>query len=201
MPSFDVHGDPATVSQRWKRWLRAVKLYFTGRGGVEKDEQRQALLLHIAGFEVQDLFYSLAGEEAKTYEETLKILEEHFVPKKNVSYERHLFRQLAQNTDETTDQFVCRLRQRSVNCDFGVTENDQIRDQLIDKCQSTHLRRKLLEKEKLTLDDALKIARAQEAVEDNGGQSNRDQRDTAGETWKEPWQEDLFCLWKRRTFC
>ena len=63
------------------------------------------------------------------------------------------------------DQFVCKLRQRAASCDFGEFQDDYIRDQVIDKCYSSHLRRKFLEQEStLTLDGLLKVARAQEAV-------------------------------------
>ena len=94
------------------------------------------------------------------------LLDDYFVPKANVPFERHLFRQIVQESEETVDQFVCRLRQRAINCEFGENENDYIRDQVIDKCYSSKLRRKFLEKERtLTLDDLLRIARSQEAVD------------------------------------
>ena len=44
----------------------------------------------------------------------------------NIPFERHLFRQLEQEVDETVDQFVCQLRQKSLSC-------EAIRDQLIEK--------------------------------------------------------------------
>ena len=47
-------------------------------------------------------------------------------------------------SDETVDQFVLKPRQRAVSCDFGVLEDDYIRDQVIDKCYSSHLRAKVL---------------------------------------------------------
>ena len=73
---------------------------------------------------------------------------------------------IVQESGETVDQFVCRLRQRAINCEFGGNEGDYIRDQVIDKCYSSKLRRKFLEKEgALTLDDLLRIARSQEAVD------------------------------------
>lgn len=76
------------------------------------------------------------------------------------------------------DQFVCRLRQRAATCEFGVNEDDYIRDQLIDKCYSSHLRRKFLEKEgTVTLSDLLRVARSQEAVYRQLKQFNTDQVD------------------------
>ena len=41
---------------------------------------------------------------------------------------------------------MCKLRQRAASCDFGESEvDDYFRDQLIDKCYSSNLRRKFLE--------------------------------------------------------
>ena len=95
----------------------------------------------------------------------MNVLDDYFIPKSNVAFERHLFRQIAQESDETVDQFVCKLRQQATSCDFRVWEDNYIRDQVIDKCYSSHLRRKFLEQESsVTLDCLLKIARAQEAI-------------------------------------
>ena len=77
----------------------------------------------------------------------------------------YLSRQITQSSEETVDQFVCRLRQRAASCDFGEREDGYIRDQLIDKCYSAKLRRKFLEKDgSVTLNDLLKTARAQEQL-------------------------------------
>ena len=103
----------------------------------------------------------------KNYADTFKVLGDYFIPKANVPFERHLCRQISQSSEETFDQFVCRLRQRATSCKFGEREDEYIRDQLIDKCYSAKLRRnsKCFEKEgSVTLDDLLVTARAQEAV-------------------------------------
>ena len=162
---FDPKGDPNGISQRWKKWKRSFGLYLAGKGVVD-DGQKRALLLHAAGVDVQEIYFTLVSEEeGATFAETMKVLDDYFIPKSKVPFERHLFRQIAQDGNETVDQFVCRLRQREASCDFGVLEDDYIRDQVIDKCYSSHLRRKFLEQEgSVTLDCLLKIARPQEAV-------------------------------------
>ena len=116
---------------------------------------------------MQDAYFTLVhGGEDKDYPTTLKVLDDYFIPKAKVPFERHLFRQITQSSEETVDQFVCRLRQRAASCDFGEREDEYIRDQLIDKCYSAKLRRKFLEKDgSVTLHDLLKTARAQEAVD------------------------------------
>ena len=116
---------------------------------------------------MQEVYYTLVdeNEDEKTYKQTVTALNKYFIPKSNVPLERHLFRQLAQSADETVDQFVCRLRQQAVTCDFGAAKNDHIRDQVIEKFLSDNLRRKFLEKDILQLSDVLTMAKAHEAVE------------------------------------
>ena len=103
------------------------------------------------------------GEEDSIYNAALQILDAYFTPQVNVPYERYIFRQMKQEEHEMVDQFVVRLSNQAANCEFGVMKNEQIRDQIIDKCKSTELRRKLLEKgQGLTLAETQKIARSLE---------------------------------------
>ena len=148
---------------------RILKMRNDDRKGITNDKQKRALLLHVAGMEVQEIYFTLTGEDGSVvFADTLKVLDDYFIPKANIPFERHLFRQIAQDSSETVDQFVCRLRQRALtgcSCDFGANDDDYIRDQLIDRCYSSHMRRKFLEKEgTVKVDDLLKIARTQEAV-------------------------------------
>ncbi|XP_077983944.1 uncharacterized protein LOC144438677 [Glandiceps talaboti] len=166
LQAFDIKDDPHSTSQRWKKWRRAFELYLIGKG-ITADAQKRALLLHTAGLEVQEIYFTLVGEDTeKEYKDTMKVLNDYFIPKANVPFKRHLFRQIVQSSEETVDKFVCRLRQRATTCDFGEREDEYIRDQLIDKCYSTKLRRRFLEKDgSVKLGDLLAIARAQEAVD------------------------------------
>ena len=136
-------------------------MYALGKG-ITNDSQKRGLLLHTAGLDVQELYFSLVPDGAeKNYAETLKVLDDYFISKANVPFERHLFR------EETVDQFVCRLGQQDASFEFGDREDEYIRDQLIDKCYSAKLRRKFLEKggsDLLVTASLLVTARAQEAV-------------------------------------
>ena len=65
---------------------------------------------------------------------------------------------------ETIDQFVCRLRQKAVSCEFDKV-NEAIRDQLTEKCRDPELRRKFLEKaQEGTLTVLQDVARVHESV-------------------------------------
>ncbi|XP_077867908.1 uncharacterized protein LOC144357736, partial [Saccoglossus kowalevskii] len=167
IPPFDCKSDPTSVSTRWKRWKKAFEFYIVGKG-VKDDNQKRALLLHCAGMDVQDLFETLVDpgpgnlpegqqDDAGNYA--------YFIPQLNAIYERHVFRQMKQEEGETIDQFISRLQRQAQNCEFTDTD-EKIRDQVIDKCKSSLLRRMLLEKGKsLTLKVVQDTARALEVVD------------------------------------
>ena len=164
LPCFNPRDDPNTLSVRWKRWKRSFNLYLVAKG-ITQDAQKKALLLHTGGLDLQELYFTLEPEdETNTFDECLSVLDNYFVPKVNIPFERHLFRQMEQLSGEKVDQFVCRLRQKAATCDFENVD-ETIRDQLIEKCQSAKLRRKFLEKPNASLSDLQDIARVQEAVD------------------------------------
>ena len=145
--SFDCTGNPTSVGPRWRRWKRSFEFFIEAKG-ITKDAQKQALLLHCAGQDVQDIFVTLsdtgpAPDGETPYAKAMRLLDAHFLPQVNIPFERHQFRQAKQEESETADQFVTRLFQLSENCDFGTSKEEQIRDQLIDKCRSHDLRKKL----------------------------------------------------------
>ncbi|CAB3999024.1 Neural cell adhesion molecule 1, partial [Paramuricea clavata] len=72
--------------------------------------------------------------------------------------------QQKQKENETIDQFVCRLRQKSISCEF-TNVDEAIRDQIIEKCRDPKLRRKFLEKTgTVTLSVLQDTARVHETV-------------------------------------
>jgi hypothetical protein len=175
LSNFDCNGDATSVGPRWKRWRKAFQYYVEGKG-INNHARMRALLLHTAGMDVQDIFETLdeiefvqvEDEEDNVYKQSMRKLDSYFTPKLNVPYERHVFRACRQESDETVDQYVTRLKKQALNCEFGDDNGkaDAIRDQVIDTCRSSHLRRKLLQRgHELTLPIVLDTARAMEAVD------------------------------------
>ena len=76
-----------------------------------------------------------------------------------------MFRQISQSDTESIDQFATRLMQQANRCEFGGHKDEQIRDQIIDRCHSAVLKKAVLEKKDITLDKVLEIGRAKEAAE------------------------------------
>ena len=161
--AFPVQG--SAVSQRWSSWKQRLE-YYLAAANITDTKQRRALLLHLSGIEVQELFQTLdnTGED---YDAAIKVLDEQFLVKKNIAFERHVFRQTMQNVGESIDNYVMRLKSMVKSCEFDKYSNDEaIKDQLIDKCTSKRLRRSLLKEPNLTLEKAREIARIMEATEE-----------------------------------
>ena len=133
--------------------------------GVTNEGQKVALLLHSGGIELQEIYYTLVSEDHDTsFNDCVAVLDNYFTPKVNVPFERHFLRQMQQMEGETIDQFVCRLRQKAISCEFPSVD-EAIRDQIIEKCRDPKLRRKFLEKSsEATLTVLQETARVHEAV-------------------------------------
>ncbi|XP_053406612.1 uncharacterized protein K02A2.6-like [Mercenaria mercenaria] len=161
---FDVSGDQTSLSQRWDKWMKQFN-FFTVGSGITDATQKRALLLHLAGPETQEIFGTLTetGED-KDYDKAVEKLTDYFKPKKNIAYERHIFRCEIQRESETVEQFSTRLKHLALTCEYGDIKDDMIRDQIVDKCRSHELRRKFLTVEDLKLPKLLDIARAYEGA-------------------------------------
>jgi transposase InsO family protein len=163
VPKFDLSGDPNELNDTWVKWKRGFDFYLRSRA-IKDEDQKKALLFHCGGMALQELYFTLDSEE-KDYKATLEILNQYFLPKKNIPYERHLFRKMKQSDGETVDQFAYRLRKKAAHCGFQDVD-EMIRDQLIDSCHNQAIRRKFLESAATcTLDKLLESARSMEAVE------------------------------------
>ena len=136
---------------------------------VKHADHKRALMLHAAGLSVQDIFFTLdEGTCENNYLKAKDALDKYFQPKANIAYERLCFREMSQLPSETVEQFVTRLRQKAQSCEFedAAAVDEQIRDQVISKCLSHNIRRKLLDKGKILTHQQLReIARVMEDSE------------------------------------
>ena len=108
--TFDCHGDQNTLGLRWKRWLTAFELFAVGKGLILNEEnannrqRRRALMLHLAGPDVQDLLLTLPNTgDVKDYRKAVDALNAYFAPKVDTMYARHCFRQLIQAPGKQSD--------------------------------------------------------------------------------------------------
>ncbi|XP_033114101.1 uncharacterized protein K02A2.6-like [Anneissia japonica] len=153
-------GDPVIP---WLQWRRLFENYLLASNTVkESPERRSAILLHSLGPEGQRIFYTLpelgeAGDDILT--KAMTTLQSHFAPKVSVVAERYRFRQRAQLPHESVDNYIAALRELASRCEFGTFENEMLRDQLVEKTNSSKIRTRLLTETDVKLDKAIKLAR------------------------------------------
>lgn len=179
---YTLYGDGGGLE--WEAWLRSFEWYLQANK-IENDHDKFVKLMHLTGQKVQELYATLPVPEhvnnaprgplvngfvphLMEYEMAVAKLNDHFQPKKNTTYERYELRQLKQEDEEKIAVFAMRLRKQAERCDFGDNFEDHVKDQLIEKCSSSRLRRKLLALGDAKLDVVLREAKAFEAVQEQG---------------------------------
>ena len=135
---FDAEGNPSNTGSRWKKWLSNFVLSIMA-SNITDENQKRTTLLYAAGKRVQEIHNKISTSH-NSYSDTVEKLTAHFTPAMNIPYARHLFREATQRSDETTLQYVTRLRELSSGCDFGGDTHGHIRDQVIVKCCNKTLR-------------------------------------------------------------
>ena len=124
-------------------------------------------LLFLGGDDIQDTYDSLPGAECDgiglKYVTAIKKLDDYFMPKQTMVYERHLFREMVLKPGERIEGFILRLREQSKRCNFETQQDQMIIDQIVEKCDSNELRKKLLEQDR-SLNKVIEIANSLESV-------------------------------------
>jgi len=166
--ALDVTGEQSNLSQKWTKWKKQFEYYINATGVTDKNQKR-ALLLHLIGQDAQDIFETFT-DTGDDFDNAIAKFDEYFLPRKNTAYERRIFRMCKQTETESIDAYVTRLKTLAKTCEFGDMLNDALRDQVIDQCRSSKLRRRLLRERDLTLEKLQEIARANEASEQQAAQ-------------------------------
>ena len=146
-----------------------------------KDEGIQAAtLLHVIGPDVLEVYNTFFWENEEDKWKVTKILEKfeaHCIPRRNITWERHVFNTRSQRDGETTDQYVTDLKTKAQTCEFGELKDSLIRDRIVCgiHCDKTHSR--LLREPDLTLQKAVDICRANETTSSQMKSFTSDQTD------------------------
>ena len=100
----------------------------TTYSGITNNDQKEALLLHMAGTEVKDIYRSLNSANAEeNFYVIIGKLDLHFVPKESIRYERYCSKRIRQLSTEDSTTYISRLRVLADSCKYFEMENE-IRD-------------------------------------------------------------------------
>ena len=153
------------LSKKWNVWKDDFSLFIMA-SGITNVDQKKALLLHIAGKEVREIYRAMpanADNVDDMYDSIIQKLDDYFKPKKNLSYERYVFKEAKQLEDEDAATYITKLRTLAESCEYQDI-NVEIRDQFVVTCQSVKLRKRLLRENELSLEKLQDIARREETT-------------------------------------
>ena len=99
-------------------------------------------MLNYLGDEAYDIYENLStGRLDEIYDTVIALLDQHFLPQNNITYERYEFQNVRQNVDENIHQFYIRVKEQVVKYDFGATLDTEIKQQIILATNNNKLRR------------------------------------------------------------
>lgn len=134
---------------------------------AEQDGAAQVdALIYCLGGDAEDILAAstLTKEEQENFEKVIDMLENHFIGKRNIIYERARFNQRRQEPGETVEAFVTALHRLVAHCGYGALKYEMVRDRLIVGLQDAKLSETLQSYPDLTLETAVQKARQTEAV-------------------------------------
>ena len=122
---------PATGD--WSQYIERMNQFFIANE-IFEEPRKKAILLSSGGAETFSLLRNLvapAQPSGKSYDELVRVMNEHQNPKPSVTMERYKFNKRDRQPGESIPFDVTELKRLSEHCDFGVTLEDMIRDRLV----------------------------------------------------------------------
>ena len=160
---FVEKSDTTNLEKKWATWKDDFNLFVVA-SGITNNEQKKALLLHMAGKEVKEIYRSSnSANVEENFDAIIGRLDAYFVPNKNLSYERYVFKKAQQLSTEDSTTYITRLRTLADCCEYSEMENE-ISDHFVATCRSNKLRKTLLREQNLILTKLQEISRNEEAA-------------------------------------
>ncbi|XP_049514115.1 uncharacterized protein LOC119436504 isoform X1 [Dermacentor silvarum] len=161
LPNFD------DLTDKWKPYLIKVEAYFEANAISDSTKKRALLVAALSTSTVQILMGRIAPAKpnALSYDEVVKVLNDHYDPKRNEIAESFQFFNRCQHENESIQDFVVAIRRIADNCNFGDSLTRLLRDRIVCGVRSSAVQKQLLAKNDLTLEEAESIAIAAETAE------------------------------------
>ena len=156
------------ISEQWDQWKQQFELYITATESDEKsDNIKTSIFLTCIGKQGLEIYNTFAfandGDKMKL-KPVMEKFEAYCKPRKNITLIRHHFFTYRQSEGQSFDAFITELKKRSSQCEFATLRDSLIRDMIVIGVLSNSLRERLLRINNLSLEDAIKLGRAAEAM-------------------------------------
>lgn len=163
LPPFEYDNVPITeLRQKWFDYKKQFE-YIAAAMSRKKKKKLKNIFLAVAGRQLQRVYESLPKDNRETdedgeddFDDVIRRLDNYFAPKRHDTFERHSFWTQKPVAGETLDKFLLRAKVMANKCQFGTTEKESRDAAVIDRIvmlAPPELRRKILEKPNINLDD------------------------------------------------
>lgn len=132
------------------------------------DGKKAPILLSAIGCSGYELFKKLCAPDlpsTKTFDELCQIMTDYKHPTPSRIVSRYKFNTRNREEDESIAMYIAELRKLTTHCGFGDALGDLLTDRLVCGVRHEAIQKRLLAEDKLTLEQATKIAVAMEAAE------------------------------------
>ena len=152
--------------EEWQRWIERFECYRIAATLNKNDEAVQvSTLVYAMGGNSMDILKSFEIPEKEIeYRDVVDRFNTHFVGRTNVIFERARFNRRTQKETETVIDFIEDLNKLADSCKFGALKDELIRDRIVVGIHNASLSEKLMNDEKLTLQQAIKKVKASELI-------------------------------------
>lgn len=151
----------------WPNCIRRFERFRIAAGISERSQEYQVnSLIYTMGDKADDIMsmQSLTDEERKNYSKVKDAFEKHFVCKYNLIYERAKFNKRCQEPSETAEAFITVVYKLAENCQYGILQEEMIRDRLVVGIRDHGLSERLQLDPELTLSKAVTKIRQNEEI-------------------------------------
>ncbi len=175
------------IRESWIEYEERLE-YFLLANGITEAARKKAVLITSIGASNFSSLRSVAtpdGVKAKSFDELVLVLRNHFSPKPSEVAQRFKFNACVRKPGESVALFLANLRSLSEDCNFGESLEVMIRDRIVYGINDRAFQKRLLSETKLTYKRAVELARELETADRDiklihGGTGSRRDRDPEG---------------------
>ncbi|UYV70685.1 K02A2.6-like, partial [Cordylochernes scorpioides] len=171
----------------WPKWIRRFERFRQASGLINNPENEQVnMLVYCMGDNADDILLSckIASDQLENYGKVIECFESHFIPRRNIIYERARFNQRCQQEGEKVNEFITALHSLAEHCNFGMLHDELIRDRIVVGVRDRALSERMQLDTDLTLVKATLMAKQLESVKEQ--QSSLYQQDSIDQIKKMP---------------
>ncbi|UYV69722.1 hypothetical protein LAZ67_7000457 [Cordylochernes scorpioides] len=171
----------------WPKWIRRFERFRQASGLINNPENEQVnMLVYCMGDNADDILLSckIASDQLENYDKVIECFESHFIPRRNIIYERTRFNQRCQQEGEKVNEFITALHSLAEHCNFEMLHDELIRDRIVVGVRDRALSERMQLDTDLTLVKATLMAKQLESVKEQ--QSSLYQQDSVDQIKKMP---------------